>query len=79
MWNRQHIWLHYVKNIMATDMPSALFLAMFLRKNKLDKSHAGVLEVIDLHRYKVIRQKNKVRAALNDAYNKPFVFFVGKN
>ncbi len=79
MWNRQHIWLHYVKNIMAADMSSALFLAIFMRQNNMNKNHAASLEVIDLNRYKVIRQKNKVRIALNNAFNTPFIFFVGKN
>ncbi len=60
-------------------MSSALFLAIFLRQIKLNKGHAAALEVIDLHRYRVIRQKNKVRIALNNAFNEPFIFFVGKN
>ena len=79
MWERENIWLHYVKNIIAADIPSALFLATYLRQNNLNKNYAAALEVIDLQKYKVIKQKNKVRKALNDAINTPFIFFVGKN
>jgi hypothetical protein len=79
MWERQNIWLHYVKNIIACDVPSAIFLAIYLRQNNMNKNYAAALEVVDLQRYKVIKQKNKVKAALNDAINTPFIFFVGKN
>ena len=79
MWNKENIWLNYVKNIIAADVTSAIFLAAFLRRNNMNKKYAASLEVIDLQRYKVIKKEYKVRAALNNALNMPFVFFVGKN
>ena len=79
MWNRENVWLNYIKNIIAADITSAVFLATFLRKSNLSKKYAASLEVIDLQKYKIIKKEYKVRAALNDAINIPFVFFVGKN
>jgi hypothetical protein len=34
---------------------------------------------MDLQRYKLIKQEKKVKAALRDRLNVPFVFLVGKN
>ncbi len=79
MWQEENIWLNYVKNIIATDVSSAVFLASYLRRNNLSKKYAASLEVIDLQKYRVIKKENKVRAALADSVNMPFVFFVGKN
>ena len=79
MWQEENIWLHYVKNIMAADLSSAVFLASFLRSINMTKSYVTALEVIDLQKYKVIKSKNKVRAALGTAGQTPFVFVTGKN
>lgn len=79
MWQGQNTWIHYVKNIIAADISSAIFLASFLRRSNMNKSYIAHLEAIDLQRYKVLTKKNKVRAALSEATNTPFIFFVGKN
>lgn len=79
MWQGENIWLKYVKNIIAADVTSAIFLASFLRRNNINKKYAASLEVIDLQKYKVIKKEFKVRSALNNAVNIPFIFFVGKN
>lgn len=79
MWQRQNTWIHYVKNIIAADIASAIFLASFMRRSYMNKSYIASLEVADLQRYKLIKKKEKVRAALNDNASTPFVFFIGKN
>lgn len=80
MWQEEkNIWIHYVKNIIAADMTSAIFLASFLRRSNMNKSYVAHLEVIDLQKYKVIKKKNMVRAAISEAIGTPFIFFVGKN
>ena len=76
---RNNVWLHYVKNIIAADVPSAVFLASYLRHSGITKDYALAIEVIDLQRYKVITRADKVRAALRDRVKTPFVFVVGKN
>jgi hypothetical protein len=78
MW-RDNTWLHYVKNIMAADVSSAIFLASYIRHSRTSKNYASALEVIDLQKYKVIRQDSKVRIALRERAHIPFVFVVGKN
>jgi hypothetical protein len=72
-------WLHYVKNIIAADVPSAVFLASYLRYTGISREYASALEILDLQKYKVIRQANKVRIALNERIHIPFIFVVGKN
>lgn len=79
MWQRENTWKKYVKNIIAADVSSAVFLASYMRHTTLSRSYTAALEVIDLQRYKVITQKNKVRAAMSRYASTPFVFFVGKN
>ncbi len=79
MWQRNNEWLHYVKNIIAADMHSAVFLASYLRYSGISKDYASSLEVIDLQKYKLIRQAGKVRIALRDRMHLPFVFVIGKN
>jgi len=79
MWQGENTWLHYVKNIIAADVSSAVFLATFLRHNNYNKRYASALEVIDLQKYKVIKKANKVRSILSNRAPEPFVFVVGKN
>jgi hypothetical protein len=64
---------------MAADIPSAVFLASFLRHNSNSKNYISSLEIIDLQKYKIIKQDAKVRVALRERANIPFVFVVGKN
>ena len=79
MWKGNNVWLHYVKNIIAADVSSAVFLASYLRYTGINKDYASSLEVVDLQKYKVIKKTAKVRQALRDRVNVPFVFVVGKN
>ena len=80
MWQGQDkTWLHYVKDIIAADVYSAVFLASYLRQTSIKRSYIPALEVIDLQKYKVIKDVRKVRAALKERLNIPFVFVVGKN
>jgi hypothetical protein len=79
MERENNVWLHYVKNIIASDVPSAVFLASYLRYSSLTKNYAASLEIIDLQKYRVIKQVNKVQSALQSRTNIPFVFVIGKN
>ena len=79
MWQGENTWLHYVKNIIAADVPSAVFLSSFLRALNISKNYAATLEVIDLQKYKIISSRNKVLISLNKATYTPFIFIVGKN
>jgi hypothetical protein len=79
MRRKSNIWLHYVKNIIAADVPSAVFLASYLRYTGISKDYTSSLEVIDLQKYKVIRKADKVKIALRSRSQIPFVFVIGKN
>ncbi len=79
MWNGNNVWLHYVKNIIAADVPSAVFLASYLRHTGISKNYVSALEIIDIQKYKMIKKADKVRAALNNRMDLPFVFVIGKN
>ena len=80
MWSGHNkVWIHYVKNIMAADVYSAVFLASYLRYSGISKNYIPSIEVLDLQRYKVIKNPPKIRAALQNRMELPFVFVVGKN
>jgi hypothetical protein len=80
MWRGDHGWLHYgIKNIIAADLHSAVYLASYLRYSGLTWDYVSALEVLDLQKYKVIKKAARVRATLNDRVNIPFIFVVGKN
>ena len=79
MWQGEPIWLNFVKNIIAADIRSAVFLAAFIKNGNTNHSVANAHELVDLNRYKVIKNKRKVQAALINREQKPFVFFVCKN
>jgi hypothetical protein len=80
MWSGQDkVWLHYIKDIMAADVYSAVFLASYLRYTSMSKSYIATMEIIDLQKYKIITQKNKVRKALKERKDVPFVFPFYKN
>lgn len=72
-------WLHYINDIIAADVYSAVFMASYIRHTNIHKHHAASLEVIDLQRYRVVKPASKVRQVLQDRNRKPFVFIVGKN
>ena len=79
MKHEEKIWMHYVKNIIAADVPSAVFLASYIKYNGLSQNYISALEVIDLQKYKVFSQPAKVQTALYKRGHLPFVFVVGKN
>ena len=80
MWfNNKHIWLHYTKNIIAADEISANFLARYLHFVSIYRAHLSVMEVIDLQKYKVIKQQKKVRTAVKQRLHLPFIFLSCNN
>jgi len=81
MWSGHNkVWLHYVKNIIAADVYSAVFLASYIRYTDISHNYLSSIEIIDLQKYKVIKQQSKVRLALEERCDDvPFVFAVGKN
>lgn len=80
MWGEgDKVWLHYRKDILAADMPAAQFLATYLKHSSIKWLHVPCLEVADLQRYKLIKKERKVRQALIDRADIPFIFVVGKN
>jgi hypothetical protein len=79
MESRNNVWMHYVKNIIAADVPSAVFLATYLRYSKITRDYVSYLEIVDLQKYRVIRKAHKVNETLTQRLRKPFIFVIGKN
>jgi len=73
------VWIHYRNDIIASDVTSAIFLSAMLRHNALHRSYVHHLEIIDLQKYKVLKDPVKVRIALRERMHVPFVFVTGKN
>lgn len=72
-------WMHYVNDIIAADVASAVFLSSHLRRTVRSYAHTNALEVLDMQRYKVFRTARKVKAAMGTRLGIPFVFLIGKN
>lgn len=80
MWSGyDKVWMHYINDIIAADVYSAVFLATYMRQTVLTKQYINFLEIIDLQKYKVIRSFPKVRSAIKERSKIPFVFVVSKN
>lgn len=79
MWREEKEWLHYLKNIIASDIPSAVFLAAFLKHSTVGDTVASSVEIIDLQKYKVIKNVSKVKVSLRERYKAPFIFTIYKN
>ena len=80
MWGKKDkVWMHYVHDIIATDVASGVFLAHFMKQTRLKRTYATALEIVDLQRYKVISKTKKVLSSLSELQDKSFVFVIGKN
>lgn len=80
MWRRQDkVWMNYLNGIMAADLYSAVLLSSYLRHAVRTSQYAQTLEIVDLQRYKMVRQFVKVRKVLKKQIDLPFIFVVGKN
>ena len=79
MDRQNKVWLHYVKNIIAADVSSAVFLASYLRYTEINHDYASGFEIIDLQKYKIITRPSKIRQAMKEDLKTPFIFVAGKN
>ncbi|OSZ82728.1 hypothetical protein CAP35_05550 [Chitinophagaceae bacterium IBVUCB1] len=80
MWSgQQKTWVHYRNDIIASDVNLAIFLSSYLRQVSIHKLYVNCTEVADLQRYKLIRHPQKVKTAMRERSNIPFVFALNKN
>ncbi len=80
MWSGQNkVWMHYLNDIIAADVASAVFLSSYMRIALRGRANANYHEVADLQRYKLIQSPKKVKAALISRVHLPFVFVLSKN
>lgn len=79
MWSGSNkVWMHYLNDIIAADVASAVFLSSYMRMMR-GRGFAGCHEVVDLQRYKMIRAPRKVQQAMRERTHLPFVFPVNMN
>ena len=80
MWSGHNkVWMHYLNDIIAADVASAVFLSSYMRIALRGRANAAYHEVADLQRYKLLKSPKKVRTALANRVHLPFVFVLGKN
>ena len=72
-------WLHYIKDIIAADVYSAVFLATYVRTTERNKSYFPHLEVVDLSSHQIIKNTSGVQSALGSDKLDPYMFVIGKN
>jgi hypothetical protein len=79
LWKRKRKWHRFDNGLIAINSEDALLLQQWYKSQVLASSIAGNFELIDLHRYKKITAKGKVKAAMCNPATTPFVFFVCLN
>lgn len=81
MWQSKEnkTWGHYRDDILAIDVDSAQFIADYIRHSFINSTHLSSIRIIDLQRYKIIRQPRKVKSALRERSAVPFVFIACNN
>jgi hypothetical protein len=79
MWYKNRVWIHYIKNIVAADVASAVFLASYIKQVGEEKEYLSTIEIYDLQKYRVIRDSKKIQASIREKLNKPFIFIASKN
>lgn len=79
MWSGSNkVWMHYLNDIIAADVASAVFLSSYMRQTR-GTGNSECHEVVDLQRYKMIRSPSKVTQAMRERLHLPFVFAVNMN
>lgn len=80
MWGKKDkIWIHYRKDIIASDVSTAIFLSTFLRKLTYNNTYLYTLEAADLQRYKILKTNAKLKMAIKEQHETPFIFLYSKN
>jgi len=72
-------WLYYIKDIIAANVPSAVFLASYMRTIDFYAHFYSSVEILDLQKNIIIKEGNKLKTAIDKRAGLPFVFVVGKN
>lgn len=80
MWGHNNkVWLAYKKGLLATNAESAAFLSGYLRNMLINRTYLTALEVLDLQKYKVVKSPPKLKQAINERLEIPFVFLSCNN
>ncbi|MCD6064065.1 MAG: hypothetical protein K0R82_1976 [Flavipsychrobacter sp.] len=80
MWSGQDkVWTHYTHNVMAADAIDAHLLVKYLNQVTLQRLFLSTVEVIDLQRYKILKQPGKIHNAFQSRIHLPFIFIAAKN
>jgi hypothetical protein len=76
----EQIWKQYPQHITAVSNREAVYLLHYISYVRITKCHLGLIEIIDLQRYRVIRKKQQVGKLLSLPDDKRlFLFPVNKN
>ena len=77
---REHkVWMHYIGDIIAADLRSAVTLASFIRRNANTYGYIKPLEVIDIPKFRIHNDPFRIHTALRSRKENPFVFVFCKN
>jgi len=80
MWSDNNkVWVEYRRGLLAADVVSAAVLSDYIHYVIISHVHLKALEVIDLQKYKVIKTPGKLRQAINERLQIPFVFLSCNN
>lgn len=77
----ERIWKQYTQNISAISHQEALYLLHYLTFVHITRNYLHLTEIIDLQRYRIIKDKKKVYKLLSRPLqdSESFLFPVNKN
>jgi len=76
----ERLWKKYPQDITAASNEEALYLLHYLSYVRNSRCYLQLMEIIDLHRYRIIRNRNKIGRILSAQERKQhFLFPVVKN
>ncbi len=77
----KRIWKQYTQNISAVNHQEALYLLHYLTFMQITRNYLNFIEIIDLQRYRIVKDKKKVHKFLSrSAKDAPhFLFPVNMN
>ncbi len=75
------IWKQYTRNIAAVNHQEALYLLHYLTFMQITRNYLQLTEIVDLQRYRLIKDKKKIHRILlqNPKEISSFLFPINKN
>lgn len=73
-------WRHFHNDILSVNRTDADLLEIFLSRTRISKAYLNAMEIVDLQKYRLVKQRNKVACLLQlPSADRVFLFPVNLN